>query len=317
MIAAVTGGRGFIGRKLVEALSARGDRVRVLTRRNVGGDFPGVDYVRGDLTSPDTDLGAFLDGADVLYHCAGEVGDVRLMREVHVRGTERLLLAARGRIGRWVQLSSVGAYGPVKVGKITESCPEAPVGDYETTKTEGDALVRAAGEAGDFAAVVLRPSIVYGPTMTNRSLFQLIGAVERGWFMFIGKPGASANYIHVDDVVRALLLSGDHANAAGRTYVVSDYCTIEQFIGLIAKRLGRRIPGFRLPEPAMRAAVLLGRHVPKFPLTEGRIRALTNFAWYSDECICRELGYIRSVSMESGIAQMVEQWRQQCHLGEP
>ncbi len=310
MRVAVTGGRGFIGKKLVEALLARGDKVRVLTRPKNTLTWPGVDLVTGDLTSSDTDLAAFLDDVDLLYHCAGEISDIARMREVHVSGTERLIEAAQGRIGRWVQLSSVGAYGPVRAGKVSEDSPEAPAGEYECTKTEADALVRSAGVNGKFSQVILRPSIVYGPTMTNRSVFQLIDAVARGWFAFIGKPGASANYIHVDNVVQALLVCGGKAEAAGRTYIISDHCTLEDFIGLIAKSLGRPDPGLRLPEWLMRGAASLGHALPGFPLTESRVDALTNFAWYSDERLIRETGYHRVRSIESGIVQMVEEWGQ-------
>jgi nucleoside-diphosphate-sugar epimerase len=308
MKVAVTGGRGFIGEKLVEALVARGDRVRILTRRRNVENRPGVEIINGDLTSPATDLSEFLDDAEVLYHCAGEVNDARLMREVHVHGTQRLIDAARGRIARWVQLSSVGAYGPVRFGEITEACGEAPVGEYEITKTEADTLVRSAGASGDFSTAILRPSIVYGPTMTNQSLFQLIGAVQRGWFLFIGKEGASANYIHVDNVVQALLCCGDKPEAEGRTYIVSDYCILEQFIAMIATALGRPVPRLRLPETAVRGALKLGKFIPKFPLTESRIKALTNFARYSDERIRRELDYNPTVSMKAGIGEMVDQW---------
>lgn len=309
MKVAVTGGRGFIGKKLVEALVAGGDRVRVLTRRENAGDWPGVELVKGDLTSSATDLRAFLGDAEILFHCAGEIRETALMREVHVRGTERLVEAARGRIGLWVQLSSVGAYGPVRSGDIVEECAETPAGEYEITKTEADALVRSAGDSGAFSAVILRPSIVYGPTMTNQSLFQLIGAVQRGWFLFIGKPGASANYVHVDNVVQALLRCGERPETVGRTYIVSDYCTMEELIAMISAALGRPLPGLRLPETAVRAGAALGKFLPGFPLTESRVRALTNFARYSDERIRRELGYRPVIGMEAGIRQMVKQWR--------
>lgn len=67
MKVAVTGGRGFIGKKLVEALVAGGDRVRVLTRRENAGDWPGVELVKGDLTSSATDLRAFLGDARFFF----------------------------------------------------------------------------------------------------------------------------------------------------------------------------------------------------------------------------------------------------------
>lgn len=305
MLVAVTGGQGFIGSKLVEALLARGDEVRLLSRRDHYLPNTGVEWVVGDLADPDVDLSAFVDGIDVLYHCAGEINNAALMRMLHVDGTRRLLEAANGRVKRWVQLSSVGAYGLVRSGKVTEDCNEAPVGEYEITKTEADALVQAAAGKGYFETVIVRPSIVYGPTMTNQSLHQLIGAVARGWFAFIGKPGASANYVHVDNVVRALLLCAGQPKAKGRCYIVSDYATIEDLIDWMARALGRPTPKLRLPMSAARMAVGIGRWIPDMPLTEGRINALSNFAWYSDQRIRDELDYRPAVSLQQGIEAMV------------
>ena len=99
MLVAITGGCGFIGRRLVEKHIRRGDDVRVLSRRNL---FPveGVDVFVVDLCDFGSNLEAFADGADVLYHCAGEIHDESLMYELHVEGTRRLQEVAEGHIGR-------------------------------------------------------------------------------------------------------------------------------------------------------------------------------------------------------------------------
>ena len=112
---AITGGRGFIGRRLVARHVALGDRVRVLARGVAdppwGGD---VEILSGDLTSSEPErLQRFAQGADALYHCAAERQDASRMSAVNVEGTRRLLAAAAGNIGRWVQLSSLGVYGQI------------------------------------------------------------------------------------------------------------------------------------------------------------------------------------------------------------
>src|SRR5260370_13194421 len=122
MIAAVTGGTGFVGTALINRLLRAGtfSEIRVLTRR--GRVQPGARVFRGDLlTDP---LHAFVEGADVVFHCAGELRREEAMRALHVDGTRRLVEAARGRVPRWVQLSSVGAYGrAVRDGLIDETSP--------------------------------------------------------------------------------------------------------------------------------------------------------------------------------------------------
>lgn len=310
MIVAITGGTGFIGRKLVLRHLERGDEVRVLSRNSPSeaGLPDSVNWFRGDLSGA-SDLQAFADGADMLYHCAGEIRDEPRMVGVHVVGTRHLIEAASGRIGRWIQLSSTGAYGRRREGIVTERTDPNPRGMYEVTKVESDTLVKAASSSGAFQHVILRPSIVYGAGMPNQSLYSLIYMIRRGWFFFIGKPGASANYIHVDNVVKALVLCGQMPQAKGQVYNLSDHCTIELFVACIAESLGRDIPRARLPESPVRALAKLFGHIPGVPLTQARIDALTTRAIYSSEKIEQELAYRHPLSMEDGLSDLVGYWQ--------
>lgn len=309
MIVAITGGTGFIGRKLVLLHLARGDAVRILSRRTSDNTvFPdSVEWHYGDLSDPEGLL-PFVDGVDILYHCAGEIRNASLMKTVHIDGTNNLIMSATGRIGRWVQLSSVGAYGKRRDGVITEQTELRPVGDYEITKVGSDELVGNAATQGAFEHVMLRPSNVYAAEMTNQSLFGLISMVQRGLFFFIGKQGASANYIHVDNVAEALLLCGIQQAARGQTYNLSDYRPLEQFIGTIANSLGKECPRLRVNESSARIIARLFGSLPGFPLTQARIDALTGRAIYSSGKIENELNYHHVISMESGVSEMVEYW---------
>ncbi|HVK55277.1 MAG TPA: NAD-dependent epimerase/dehydratase family protein [Burkholderiales bacterium] len=303
MIVAITGGTGFIGAKLVAAHLSRGDIVRVLTRRQNMEAPAGVQKFVGDLANPSFDPSAFVEGADVVYNCAGELRDPGRMRGVHVEGAQRLLAAFNGH-GRWVQLSSVGAYGPQRAGVVTEDTELRPQGEYEVTKTEADALVENAGRRG-LDCVILRPSNVFGAGMPNQSLYQMARMVSRGLFFYVGAPGALANYIHVDNVIHALMLCATHKDASGRTYILSDECNLEAFIGAMAGILQRRRPFLRLPESIVRAMARAGKILPAFPLTASRIDALTNRAKYSTERIARELGYRHRLSIEEGLIEML------------
>lgn len=312
MIVAITGGTGFIGKKLVLRHLDRGDQVRLISRRaKTEVDLPGdVTVYQADLADRNTNLVPFVDGADILYHCAGEVRDPGRMYAVHVEGTTKLVDAAAGRIGHWVQLSSVGVYGPHYRGIIAEDALENPIGIYEETKVCADHIVIDGAGRSKFTCTILRPSNVFGPAMKNRSLFKLITAVDKKIFFFIGKPGAVANYIPVDNVVEALLRCGTVEAAKGRIYNLSDHCTVEELIKVIAQSLAKPIPRFRLPEAPVRLlARMLGR-IPGFPLTESRVNALTSRAVYSCQRIHHELNYRHPVSLEAGFRQLVEAWKQ-------
>ncbi len=311
MVVAVTGGTGFVGKRLVLRHVKAGDAVRVLTRRHHGNTgLPGeVSLFRGDLTGPSSDLIPFLDGADVLYHCAAEQNDPGRMYEVHVNGVRRLIEASHRRIGRWVHLSSVGVYGRPKRGTIAEDAPLKPLGQYEITKEESERLLVEASSTHQLPCVILRPCKVFGPEMPPQDLYQFINVIAKGLFFFIGKTGAIANYIHVDNVVEALVLCGTLPQAVGRTYNVSDWRTLDEFLAIIAGELGKPKPTLRLPEWIARAFALVLAPVPGFPLTNSRITGLVNRTVYDSARIERELGYTYVVSIEEGLRQMVSRWR--------
>jgi len=312
MIVAITGGTGFIGRGLVLRHLEKGDTVRVLTRQNANdaGLPDSVLLYHEDLTKSAKKLRSFVEGADLLYHCAAEIRDSILMQTVHIQGTRNLIEAASGNIGHWIQLSSVGVYGPHFNGAVTEETPLNPVGIYETTKSESDNLVIEAAAQGAITFSMLRPSNVFGPSMTNQSLFQMIAMIDKGFFFFVGKPGASANYIHVDNVVEGLIQCGEKDAARSQIYNISDCRTIEEFVAVIADELRKPVPKLRVPEMPVRWMARLCGRLPHFPLTGSRINALTNQSVYSIKRIQYELGYIHQVSMEEGLQRMVKAWKQ-------
>lgn len=313
MIIAITGGTGFIGRKLVKRLVACGNTVRLLTRSKIAisGEFSPLEIHQCDLISAGfNELSVMLDGVNVLYHCAGQLKNTCAMGALHVDATRKLVEAASRRIDHWVQLSSVGVYGPVAAGMITEDSVLNPVGQYEITKTESDRIVADAADQGSFSCSILRPSNVFGAGMTNQSLFSMIAMVERGMFFYIGKPGASANYIHVDNVIDGLIKCGTMQTAKGRVYNLSDHCTLDQFVEVIAAALGRATPRLRIPESI---AYLTGRtlgRLPGFPLTQSRVDALVARSIYPISRIQDELGYHHVISMEEGLRELVDAYKQ-------
>lgn len=309
MRCAVTGANGFVGRNLVRLLLSNGDVVQGLTRKSPHAqqENSGIKWFQGDLRKNDRQvLRAFLDGTETVFHCAGELNDECAMEALHVAGTERLIDEARGRIQRWVQLSSSGVYGEVRRGVITEDAPLAPRGLYEETKLASEQLVMQAAGEGAFSATVLRPTIIYGEDMPNNSLRAWISAVERGLFFFIGKPGAMANYVHVEDVAKALRRCAEDERAHRRIYNFSAGCRIEAFVAAMCHHLGKPIPSLRLPEFPVRRMAVIGNFIPKFPLSSSRVNALTCRALYSSDRIEHEIGIIPTITAEKGLARLIQ-----------
>jgi len=311
MIVAVTGGTGFIGSKLISRLLERGDIVRLLTRNPAASQKSALleIYKCNLLTVGVKELAVMLDGVAVLYHCAGQINKPLAMRALHVDATRKLAEAASQRVAHWVQLSSVGVYGPRKEGKITEDSELNPVGEYEVTKAESDQIVIDAANSGGFSYSILRPSNVFGAEMNNQSLFNMITMINRGIFFHIGKPGASANYVHVNNVVEGLVLCATLPQAQGRAYNLSDHCTMEAFIGYIACALGKRAPRLRLSEQFVRLLAKIAGVIPSLPLTEARVDALSSRVIYATNRIKQELGYHQPVTMQEGLKELVDFWK--------
>jgi nucleoside-diphosphate-sugar epimerase len=322
---AITGAAGYLGSLLVRAHASRGDPVNALARDAARIEpLPGVERFGADLVRPGEVPPAFFEGADVVYHCAAEISRDPLMRAVNVEATRALLEQARGRVGHWVQVSSLSVYGRHRHAVITEDTPPQPGRLYAQSKLEGDALVEEKS-AGAFSYTLARPAGVIGPLMRNRSMHALIRAIDRRKFCFIGKPGAIANFIHERNIAEALVLCGTRTEAKGRTYNLSQNCTIEAMAGAILAALrksgtdpdfhnpeiGDRPRLMRIPEGPARVAAMLGRFVPGFPLSTGRVDALTSRVEYPTARIELELGFTHSRSIEDALRALVALYRTQ------
>ena len=302
MIIAITGGSGFIGSLLVDKHLKQGDQVRLLSRNTLL-KRKNVQYFLGDLSSSSVDLSDFVDSVDILYHCAGEVNNESLMQELHVNGTQRLIDAAQGKIGRWVQLSSVGVYGVCRDGTITEDSKEQPFGIYEQTKTESDKIVKNSG----IPCVILRPSNIFGNDMPNQSLRGLLRTIQKGLFFFIGKENKFlVNYVHVADVVEALMCCGSDDKALGEVFNLSQSATVEKMITSFASGIGSDKKILRFPEVFVRVIVSIFGKIPRFPLTSSRVDALTGRCVYNSTKVQKILGFKYAMTLEERFVLFVK-----------
>ena len=302
MIIAITGGTGFIGKLLAERHLKMGDQVKILSRNHTILHH-GIQLFIGDLANPEVDLSEFIANTDILYHCAGEVQHEALMQELHVNGTQRLVDEAQGKVARLVQLSSVGAYRPYREGLINEKLVENPLGIYEITKTESDNIIKNSG----IPYVILRPSNVFGESMTNQSLFQLIKMVRQGLFFYIGKKDSMINYIHVSEVVEALLKCGSKANALGNVFIISQSTTVQKMVESFLKGLNINRIFLRFPECIVRVISIGFSIIPKAPLTTSRIDALTGKCVYDSSKIENDLNFKFSITLEESFKLFAKQ----------
>ncbi|HEY6808371.1 MAG TPA: NAD(P)-dependent oxidoreductase [Gemmatimonadales bacterium] len=257
MKAFVTGGTGFVGAHLVQALRARGDDVTCLVRSPAKAQalgWTGVRAVRGDLDDRDA-LRQGCAGADVVYHVAGRI-TARSLDEFFAAnrdGTDHLLDAAQELPPRrFVLVSSQAAGGPNAPGHpLDESAPPHPVTDYGRSKLAAEVLVRAA----PFPWVIVRPPVVYGERDTETlKLFKL---ARLGLGAVFGDGSQELSVVYAGDLAQALIAAGTHSAAAGRTYYAAHAeTTTSRGLVLAVGRAVGKIPRV-LPVPAAVARPLL------------------------------------------------------------
>jgi nucleoside-diphosphate-sugar epimerase len=251
----ITGANGFIGKNLILKLINSKCQIRVLTRKKNLQFEKGIEVFIGDLNDPNLSLKNFLKNCDILYHCAGEINDERKMSSLHINGTQKLIdnidQKTKKRL-HWIQLSSCGAYGPPDINDIecerviTETSNSNPSNEYERTKIKSDEVV-IKSSSNKFFYTILRPTNVIGPGMTNQSVFKLIKLVNSGMFFYIGKKEAICTFVHVEDVVKALLLIPIEKNSLNETFNISYDCTWKNLIEEISLILKVRQPALRMP----------------------------------------------------------------------
>ncbi len=321
----VTGGTGFVGRRLVRRLCAQRATVTALVRPGsncsvLPAEVRRVTGVLGADEPVSPELRKALAEADAVVHCAARLfapGWQDYLR-ANVLGTEALAkaVAEHGqKVRRVILLSSLAAAGPCGMPPgISEQAPPSPVSAYGWSKLLAEwAMERHVGKK---RLVTLRPPIVYGPE--DRALASLFTSASRGLVLNAGIKPAPCSFLYVDDLVEALLLCLQAPEAAG-VYHLEDSrpSSLREFGELIARAAGRRPRHLSLPHPlvwlAAQASGLVSRCLPEafLPLTPDKALEGRQKGWLADGAkFRREFGFSAKTSLEAGIAETLR-WRAQ------
>ncbi len=235
----VTGGAGFIGSNMVEALLKRGAFVRVLDnfstgrRSNLAPFLHDIDLIEGDLRSYHIVQRAVRQ-VDYIIHLAAlpsvprSLHDPLTTHEVNATGTLNLLHAAvEQRIRRLVYASSSSVYGDSTDGAKHEGLPPQPKSPYAVSKLAGEHYCRVFTEHFDVPCVSLRYFNVFGarqdPNSPYSAVIPRLGlAALRGQSPTIyGDGSQTRDFTFVENVIEANLLACDAPNVAGRVFNIA------------------------------------------------------------------------------------------------
>ena len=304
--ALVTGGAGFIGSHLVEALVSAGCRVAVLDNLS-SGSLSNLEPVKDQIDFHENDIRQLevltdvTQGCDVIFHLAAVVAVQQTIQDpvesamVNDIGTINVLEAGR-RCGvrRFVLASSCAVYGDDPRLPKDETMPAVPASPYAVHKLAGEHQVRVYSELFGLKTASLRFFNVFGPRQNPSSPYSgvisifMARAVADQAPVIYGDGRQSRDFVYVKDVVKALMLAaGSNDAAAGPINIgTGSAVTINRLWDLIASLADRHATPVYVPARAgdilhslaciERAEAILG-YKPEFSLEEGLAATLE---WY-------------------------------------
>jgi dihydroflavonol-4-reductase len=251
--ALVTGGTGFIGSHLTEALIRKGVEVRCLLRKSSDVKWlkglP-VELASGDCTDR-TSLNEAVRGVDWVFHLAGVTRAMKKEAyfEVNGGGTENLLLAClenNRRLQKFIYVSSQAAAGPSRNGsnkRELDLCE--PVSFYGRSKRMGEESVLA--HAHELPAIILRPSAVYGPR--DKDIFALFKCLSRRVKPCLTGRHQRLSLCYVQDIVQGILLAVETQTKSGEVFFLSDGNDygMEEIGDILARAMGVTALRIRVP----------------------------------------------------------------------
>jgi nucleoside-diphosphate-sugar epimerase len=300
----VTGGAGFIGSNLVEALLERCDEVRVLdhfatgSRANLAALGRDVEVVEGDLRSYER-VHTAVRGVEVVFH-QGALGSVpRSVQDpltstaVNVEGTVNVLLAARDEgIRRVVAASSSSVYGDGGSFPRVETQAPNPLSPYAVAKLAAERFCVSFTHVYGIETVALRYFNVFGPRQDPTSQYaavvpRFISLISEGKPVVVHGDGEqSRDFTYVENVVRANLLAADAPGAVGRVLNVASGGS--ETVNRLAETIGRLLD---LPVERTHG-----------PAQAGDVRE----SWADVRAARDAIGYTPTVPFEQGLERTIE-----------
>jgi UDP-glucose 4-epimerase len=283
----VTGGAGFIGRRLARSLASEGHEVTVLDLRPF--EDAEITSLIGDIRVKSDVARAVRPGLDVIFHLAaftsvvGSIKDPAAAYETNVAGTFNLLEAAReAGVKSFLLASSGSVAGDIGDTVITERSPVRPLSPYGATKATGEMLL--SGYAGSYGMTTCstRFTNVYGPGMEKKDSFipRLMRAARDGKGVQVRGDGTMMrDVVHVDDIVAGVTAAWRAGHVGPVIFGSGQSVSVSEMV-----EAARIVTGAPIPV----------EHVPVGPGEMPAVRV--------DTSVAHGLGYKPAYDLKSGLA---------------
>ena len=305
----VTGGAGFIGSNFIHHVLDRAPEHTVVNfdKLTYAGNLanlesianhPRYSFVRGDVCDSAL-VETSMAGCDAVVHFAAESHVDRSIYEpapviqTNVTGTFTLLRAAqRAEISRFVHVSTDEVYGDIQPGKFAdESCSLQPNSPYSASKASADLIVRSFVKTFDFPALITRASNTYGPFQFPEKFLPLMitNAIDDRPLPIYGNGKQERTWLHVEDHCSGIY-SVLEQGRIGEIYNIGGVDVVENVVMArkVLKELGK-------PESLLSYVKDRPAHDKRYALSSTKIT--------------RELGWKPSVTLQEGLRQTVNWYR--------
>jgi len=297
----VTGGSGFIGRRLCSKLLLSGRIIKKIVRRINENDSTeqylcnfGVDQVSESI----------FDNIETIFHLAGVTHDVntisiadKIYYDVNVAATEQLaIIAAKKGVKKFIYISSVKAGGnPNSYKCMSEDDQTEPEGIYGKTKRKAELKLLEIGRDTGMHVTIIRPSLVYGKGVKG-NLHKMLSGIKKGWFPPLPENGNRRSMVHVDNLVDALLLVEIDKRSNGEIFIVTDennYSSNELYRSM-SKYLDKKPKKWVVPDFIFKFSAKFGDFVNilvPFPFNSYRYQKLLGDECFTSKKIQNLLGF--------------------------
>ncbi len=309
-IIAVTGGTGFIGRHLIEGLTAAGHDVVALTRREAP-PRPGVKWLSGSLHDS-ASLRQLIDGAEVVVHCAGAV---------KARSAQAFDAANAQAVAHIAGIAALQSAPPLLIHLSSLAARQPELSPYAASKAAGE---EALARLRDMPWVALRPPAVYGPG--DQEILKIFKSLKYGLGLVPGSGEGRLSILHVRDLVAAILAltAADRTAVAGAIFELGDPredgYTFSEIYDIAGRVLGRRARLIGVPRRLLTTTAQINRAMARLTgstpmLTPEKVAELLHPDWVArGPKLGERIPWSPQIGLEEGLRETLAWYRAEGHL---